>query len=96
MAYRWIAQFDVVFDVTAGSAPATGLPSLKPMLKDRSGSAFSLTNGTHRRSAWRRTVPRKRLAGGRRPDRRWNAYLIDANYTRGELWQVRSGLLAPS
>ena len=88
-----IAQFDVVFDVTAGFVwlRPLGPPRRLPMLKDRSGlglaaSPTALTvvhvaaNSPAEKAGW--AVGDRIVAV--------NGHSIDANYTRGELWQVRS------
>lgn len=88
-----IAQFDVVFDVTAGFVWLRPLGPRRrlPMLKDRSGlglaaSPTALTvvhvaaNSPAEKAGW--AVGDRIVAV--------NGHSIDANYTRGELWQVRS------
>ena len=88
-----IAQFDVVFDVTAGFVWLRPLGPRRrlPMLKDRSGlglaaSPTALTvvhvaaNSPAEKAGW--AVGDRIVAV--------NGHSIDANYTRGELWQARS------
>lgn len=87
-----LAQFDVVFDVSAGFVwlrpvnPAHRLP----MLKDRSGLGFAAspvgltivhvaTNSPAQRAGW---VAGDRIAAV-------NGHPVDANYTHGELWRWR-------
>ncbi|MGT2516328.1 aspartyl protease family protein (plasmid) [Sphingomonas panni] len=92
IGFPLIAQFDVVFDVTAGFVWFRPLDPRHrlPMLKDRSGlglaaSPTALTvvhvaaNSPAEKAGW---VAGERIVAV-------NGHPVDANYTHGELWRAR-------
>lgn len=89
-----IAQFDVVFDVTAGSVWFRPLDPRHrlPMLKDRSGLGFaaSSTGLTIVHVAANSPAEKGGWAVGDRIVT-VNGYPVDADYTHGELWRWRYG-----